>query len=230
MATKRGTPKTKGPRPAPVNYLVKVAVDNNGNFTYTANGISDASSLRPNNGDTISWSATLNHNPVAFQVAFAGFAPFQGGTGVVRATSQPTTPLTVNLPSFYNGNLVFKYTVTIANGWSDDPIVEPVPSDGIFTLGVNPQVITLSIDSDDLIVNPPDADFTAGEVTWQWAPGSLTDDFTLTFDDPPDGWPLSATSENAILALNLQATGSSDYTIQTLHFGLSNDESSLTIG
>ncbi len=230
MATKRGTPRPLGTPAPPVHYLITVAADNNGNFTYTANGIPDASSLRPKNGDTISWSATLNNNAVAFQVAFPGFAPFQGGTGVVRSTSPATTPLTVNLPSFYNGNLVFKYTVAIANGWSDDPIVEPVPSDGIFTLGVNPQIITLSIEDNALVITPLDASsFTTGEVTWQWAAGSIVDDFTLTFDDPPDGWPLSATSQNGILALNLQVTGDSDYTIQTLHLGLSNDDSSLTL-
>jgi len=230
MADKRRPGRTKAPKaPAPVAYHIRVAVDLAGNFKYTADGIPDASYIRPKNGDTITWSVTLAGMPVPFQVEFPEFSPFSQGVGVVRSLYQETQPLTVNVPSYYRGNQVFKYSVAISNGWSDDPVVEPVPSDGLFTDAVD--VITLSIDGqDNLLVAPANATYPHGAVTWQWAVGSIPDDFMVTFTNPPAGWPLQTTSQNYLLALNMQNPGGPvAYAVQTLHIGLSNGNASLQI-
>ena len=205
-------------------YNIEVDVDLYGNFRYSANGIPDASSIRPHNGDTISWSVKLGGIPVPFQVEFPGFGPFGMAGRVVRSMFQRTAPLTIAVPKYYHGNLVFKYTVTIANGWSDDPDVEPVPSDGVDkTAGT--QVISLSIDNNTgaLVLDNLDATFVKGEVTWKWATAPL-DDFTLTFKTPPTGWPPQTNSQSQRIALDLETRGlSQPYTIQTLHLGLSVD-------
>jgi len=209
-------------------FNIRVAVDLNGKFTYTADGIPDASSIRPRNGDTVSWSVTLAGMPIAFQVEFPGFSPFDQDVRMVRSLFLQTQPLTVNLPKYYHGNQVFKYTVTLANGWSDDPVVQPVPSDGLLGYAVN--FINLSVDNQgNLVLDQPNANFAQGEVTWRWAAGFLPDDFTVTFTNPP--WlPAQATSQNQILALNMQTVGGPvAYSVQTLHLGLSNNNATLQI-
>jgi hypothetical protein len=221
MAAKQVTTnRRKALKRPPSAYRIEVNVDVDGNFKYSADGIPDASSIRPHNGDTISWSAKLMGAPVPFQVEFPDFGPFDMGTRVVRSMFQPTAPLTVAVPSYYHGNLVFKYTVTIVNGWSDDPDVEPVPSDGV-NRTKDTQVISLSIDgAGNLVLDNPDISFSRGEVAWKWA-GSPLDDFSLTFDAPVPGWPLQANSQSQRIALDLETPGSQHYTIQTLHLGLS---------
>jgi hypothetical protein len=230
MAAKRPEEKTKGKAHNPVAYLIEVDVDISGNFKYSANGIPDASTIRPYNGDTISWSAKLMGVPVPFQVSFSGFSPFVGGTQVVRSMFGATDPVKVAVPSFYHGNLVFKYNVTIANGWSDDPDVEPVPSDGVEKTA-DQQMISLSIVNGSLVLDQPNASFIKGEVTWKWAAGP-SDDFTLTFNGPPPlpaGWPPQTSSQAKRIALDLETAGSQNYTIQTLNLGLSSSGNTLTI-
>ena len=222
-------PSIPGTRTSVLHH-VQVAVGPDGSFTYTdTTNRKEASRLQACIGDTISWSATLNKIPVALQVEFPGFSPLANGIQVVRSASgAATTPVTVALPPFYNGNLAFKYAVTIANGWSDDPIVEPVPSDGIFAK--TDRLITLSEDNKGaLVLTELNASFSTGRVSWEWDPQSTPDDFTLTFDDPPNGWPESVTSQGRTIVLNLQAQGSSDYTIRTLHLGIYNDQGVLDI-
>jgi hypothetical protein len=166
--------------------------------------------------------------PVAFQVEFPRYGPFSEGIRVVRSLFQETQPLTVGLPRHYNRNLAFKYTVTIANGWSDDPIVQPPPpNDGfiIQTTSTSTNVITLSVDATTgvLSVSPLSPSFPAGAVTWQWATGSNPadiDDFTVTFADSSLGTG-QETSNGGVLALNLKAGGPVGYTVQTLDTGLS---------
>jgi hypothetical protein len=227
MPAKKEAKKRRIVKAPAVGYHIEVAVDINGKFTYTANG-QDASTLRPKNTDTISWSATLLGIPAPFQVEFSGFSPFDQGIAVVRSPFHQSAPLTVNVPKGYHGNQVFKYRVTVANAWSDDPIVEPVPSDGRLPDGLNAaQVVTLTVDDSGLVtLSPSPASFAKGEVTWQWDPGSRADDFTMIFTNTPPGWlPLQATSQAHILALNLQTAtpGGQPVTcsLQTLNTGAS---------
>lgn len=219
------TEGTKGHKnknqPAPVAYLIDVHVDLAGNFTYSAQGIPDATTIRPRNGDTLSWAVRHGGIPVPFQVEFPGVSPFDSGDQTLRSMFLPTEPQTVNIPSFYHGNRVFKYTVSIHNGWSDDPDVEPVPSDGIEADALKVQTISLSIVNDNLVLTNPDASFVLGQVAWNWL-GQALDDFTLTFDAPvPAGWPPETNSQMRKILLNLTTPGSQTYTIQTTNFGLS---------
>ncbi len=214
---------SSGLKPAPVSYLIEVNADILGNFTYTTSG-KGASHLQPNVGDTVSWIATLGGFPTAFQIEFASFGPFGGKSRVQRSPGLPTPPATVALPPNYAGNLIFEYTVTLENGWSDDPDVEPVPSVG--TMGgkvISPQEVLLSLDQNGgLVIAPTPANFMAGVVHWRWDQNQpVTDDFTLTFQNPPNGWPKGPTqSQSEAIALNLPA-GSASYTIQTDALGVS---------
>jgi hypothetical protein len=225
MATKKKTNAKKTPKiSAPVHHQIDVNADAHGNFTYLVNGKTDGSSIRPKNGDTVSWSATLMGFPVPFQVEFSGFSPFGPGNLVTRSLFQSTSPLTVNVPPYYHGNLVFKYTVTLANGWSDDPDIIPVPSDGVLPTAADyPNVISLSIDSSyALALDKPNASYGVGEVVWQWSTTPPLDDFSLTFDDKvPTGWTSPADSQAQKIALDFETTGSQNYTIQTANLGLS---------
>lgn len=222
-AKSKGKAKTgREQMPAPVSYLIHVHVDAHGKFTYTADGIPDASSLKPRNGDTISWSLRHMGVPVPFQVEFPGFGPFGVGTRVVRSTFLPTDPLTVTVPKYYHGNLVFKYTVTMFNGWSDDPDVEPVPA--VLIDKDTQNIILLSVSAGgDLVLNSSEQPFDKGEVEWKWD-GQPLDDFVLTFDEQVAGWPLQASSQSQRIVLDLESPGTAqDYTIQTVHLGLSAD-------
>jgi len=222
MPTKQKTLKR-----APVAYHIKVNVETDGTFKYSAPGIPDASSIRPRNGDTISWSVSLRGVPGPFQVEFPGFSPFGTAKRVIRSMYQETDPLTVAVPSFYHGNLVFKYTVSIGNSWSDDPDVEPVVSDGLLnTIGA--QVISLSIDGNgNLTLDQPNASFDKGEVLWRWS-GDALDDFKLTFDSPvpqgPPAWPAVTASQARRIDLVLTAPADeAGYTIETVNLGLAVD-------
>jgi hypothetical protein len=223
MAAKK-TPakKKKAFKRVPVAYHIEVNVDYAGNFTYSAAGIPDASSIKLSNGDTLDWSAKLMGIPVPFQVEFPGFGPFGPGKRVIRSMFGATTPLTAALPSYYRGNLVFEYTVSIANGWSDDPDIETVPgSPDNHDLAT--QTVSMSIYNSTLALDKQDTPgFLKGLVKWDWA-GTPLDDFTLTFDalGLPAGWPLSTDSQSEKLVLNLLTAGSQAYTIETLNLGLS---------
>src|ERR1700722_18821853 len=112
-ARSKAAKKRRGTPPPPVAYHIKVNVDLHGKFTYTASGIPDASTIRPRNNDTIVWSVTFGGFPISFQVEFPGYGPFGAINRVVRSVLGATPPQTVNVPSYYKGNMVFKYTVTI---------------------------------------------------------------------------------------------------------------------
>jgi hypothetical protein len=211
------------PPPPPVAYVVEVAVDKKGNFSYTANG-KPAETLTPNLGDTVSWSVRVNGKRKPFQIEFPGFSPFGFLTRIVRSSSKPTKPLTVTLPKHYQGNLVMNYRVTVPGAWSDDPDIVPPSSDGI-PIGTPPQVISLETDdAGQLTITPENATLNPRGISWQWA-GAAQDDFELTFETPPAGWPKSTiTSVNGVLVLGLTAPSANQgYKIVTVHSNLHAD-------
>jgi len=221
MATKRSKSKNAKPRRARVDYVITVNADGNGNFTYTAPGIPDASSIQPVTGDTISWVATWNRIPVPFQIGFPGASPFGPAIRVIRSLGGRTSPQTVSVPNYYQGNLVMKYTVTLPNAWSDDPDVEPVPSDRSLLSTAAAQVIGLSIDNTGtLVVASGMQPFSKGIVTWAWTNQNQAEDFVVTFTPAVTGWPQQASSQAQKLALNLETAGSGQYMIQTVYSGL----------
>ena len=214
----------------PVAYKIQVNVDRNGNFTYKANG-KGASKLPLQLGDTVSWSAKLHGRKTAFQVEFPAIAPFGVGGRVLRSAGKPTPPQTVVLLPHYQGNLVFKYTVTISNGWYDDPVIGPVAGDPLEGQAVIAQTILLSADKNGVLtITSPLMPLAKGPVTWQWdSKSAYTDDFVLTFDKPVvTGWPPVTNSQAQTIVLNLQAAGTDKYTINTVNTGLT-ASSTLTI-
>lgn len=210
------------PPASPTAWLIEVRVSQSGKFTYTAAGSgSDATSLHPHIGDTVSWFVVKEPGiPTAFQIDFPPFNPFGFKNRSIRSNFHPTPPLKVSLPPNYHGDLVFKYTVSIDNGWSDDPDVEPELSGGS-DHHVPPSVVLL-VPHDDTatftLVPDPTPPFPAGLVTWQWQ-GDPPDEFTLSFNSPiPPGWPTTTQGPGVRIALNLTA-GSGSYTIETTGYG-----------
>jgi hypothetical protein len=213
-------PPTQGP---PTHWVVEVAVDKKGNFTYNANG-QNAETLHPNPGDTISWSVRVNGKRKPFQIEFPGFSPFGYLTRLIRSSSKPTKPLMVTLPRHYQGNLVMNYRVTVPGAWSDDPDVVPPSSDGI-PVGTPPQAILFGTDtSGQLTITPESAALNPGEIAWRWN-GPAQDDFVLTFENPPAGWPKNPVpSVNGVLVLGITAPKADQgYKIVTVHSNLHAD-------
>jgi hypothetical protein len=205
----------------PTAFHIQVSVDINGNFAYKADGIPDARSIRPHYGDTISWSVKLMGHPVPFQIEFPGFGPFGFLNRAIHSVGNPTDPIKVTLPASYHGNLVMKYTVSLSNGWSDDPEVVPRPSDGKETNALGNQVILLSVENNALVIDKPNASFAKGLVTWQWK-DAPQDYFTLTFASPPPGWPVGHQGPGTQIAFDLETPGTAQkYMIDTVHLGLS---------
>lgn len=221
MATTKRKTKTKA-EPAPVtappappkikvktaNHEVRVAVDKKGNFTYTLKSGGDASSLiTRRKGDSISWSVRYKGKRVPFQIEFAGSGPFGFADRVIRSSGKDSAPLIVNVPDSYAGNYVMEYRVTVENGWSDDPDVVPILSDGTNGL-VAPTIVTIAEDGKGgLTLAPPNATAAIGApVLWKWA-GAPKGEFTLAFDDPPPGWPPSTPSTSQQIALTFPVAG-----------------------
>jgi len=207
MATKgkaKVEPKSKAKvKVVPTDHHILVDVDKKGNFTYKLKGGGDAASLLTRRkDDTISWSVRMKGKRVPFQVEFTGAGPFGFVNRAVRSAGKDTPKLTVNVPDSYAGNFVMEYRVTISNGWSDDPDVVPILSDGNVGGLVAPTVITIAEDGKGgLTVTPPAATAAInGPVLWKWS-GTPKGDFTLTFDDPPPGWPVSTASTSQQIAL-----------------------------
>jgi len=222
----RSLPAPPPTPPPPVAYVIEVAVDKKGNFTYTANG-KPAETLHPNLGDTISWSVRVNGKRKPFQIEFPGFSPFGFLTRIIRSASKPTKPQTVTLPKHYQGNLVMNYRVTVPGAWSDDPDIVQPSSDG-FPDADQAHVVSLGTDdTGQLTLDPDNASFNRGQITWQWGLTGTQpqDDFTLTFETPPTGWPKNpTTSVNGVLVLGLLAPSANQgYTIVTVHSGLRAD-------
>jgi hypothetical protein len=101
-------------------HIILVEVDSNGKFTYInyQTGkplIRDL--LRLKRGSLLSWLVRLNGETVPYQVSFPNFSPF-GPRRAIRCTGGLSVPVEVKTGI---SGLGMKYTVSLANGWSDDP-------------------------------------------------------------------------------------------------------------
>jgi hypothetical protein len=216
--------KTVTPAHVPVNYVITVNVDKNGNFAYTLPDGTDAKTLTPTNGDTVQWILKVKGKSQSFSIEFPDFSPFGISLRVFRSFGGPTQRATVNVSSLFRGNLAMKYDVVLENGWSDDPDIVPIPADARLPgLALTNSPIKLSIDPQTgLVITPKDAVMTAGLVTWSWA-GAPVDDFNVTFNPPVPGWQTSTSSNGTQqVTLNLAAAaGTNPYTVTTQNLGLS---------
>jgi len=210
MATKRKAAAVN-PKVVFADHQILVAIDKRGAFTYTLKAGGDATSLiTRRKGDTISWSVRYRGRKVPFQVEFADAGPFGFANRVIRSAGKDTAAMEVAVPDSFAGNFVMNYRLTIENCWSDDPDVVPILSDGVNGLGA-PTVITIAEDGKGgLILNAASA--SAGintPVIWKWD-GKPQGEFTLTFDDPPPGWPPETASTSQQIALTFPLAGKNE--------------------
>jgi hypothetical protein len=222
----------------PAEFDIHVDVKKDGSFHYTLKGGADAYTIRPFNNDTVRWIVRVRGRKEPFTIEFPDFSPFGVHNKVFRSFGGYTAPATVNVSPFYRGNLAMKYNVTLTNGWSDDPDIVPIPSDGLADDReiINPPIL-LSVGGDGLVISPPRMEMVAGIVIWKWddgVPESSRDDFDLQFNPKPPahlpaGWPgTGSTNGTQQLYLNLPKGDNTPYTITTENMGLSAN-SSLTV-
>jgi len=118
----------------PKNRTILISLDAQRNFQYKDlfDG-SEAHTLKLINGDILSWVLDAAIQPRSFQIDFDVVNPFHIGRAVsLRGLDYVVSP-PVKFRATYQGNRHLKYTVTLGNGWQDDPDVVPVPEDA--TLG-----------------------------------------------------------------------------------------------
>jgi hypothetical protein len=160
----------------------------------------DASSLVLIRGDRLAWMLDSAITPRTFQVDFDVVNPFKIGTAQSLRGADYIVAPTVDFPfTTYTGNRVIKYSVTLGNGWTDDPDVVPAPNDTvIFGELFNPDGKIFYIDDTESAISlePPDmtADATGAggyaKVTWQWRRDQQdVEPFSLKFVSPPNTWP-----------------------------------------
>jgi len=165
----------------------------------------DASDISLVNGDRMVWVLDSPIPERTFQIDFPRLNPFQLGQaqsfrGKDFAVSPP-----VRVPITYPLGRGFKYSVSLGNGWRDDPrcTVVPEPPDptttvvlkslkpaGTFNLAWTDATETNVVlrPKEDLTVTAT-GDSNLATVVWQW--GLTQQDsqpFCLTFQNPPTGW------------------------------------------
>jgi hypothetical protein len=178
--------------------------------------------LRPDVGDFISWNvqrADRWKTELPFQVELQSYLPI--GTRVIRSQGGRTAPYEVTLPENYMGNFVFKYSVATLNGWTDDPDIVPVQSDGSI-LVTSARTVDMYVNIDGVLTLDPSALTVAlGEVNWTWSQPKQAEEFTLTFDKKIPGWPQAPLqSAGGQVVAKFRSPGESMYRIVTQQSGL----------
>lgn len=202
----------------PQNRTIRIHVDGQHKFHYTDlfDGADVSSGIRLIDGDHLAWLLDSSIAPRTFQIDFGLINPFHNGAPIsLRGIDFIVSPK-VAFPATFAGNRILKYTVSLGNGWVDDPDVVPVPSDV-----VNPRPVDATHPADchiswvdastEAAINLDPAAMSADAtqsgglamVTWQWAPDQPdTKPFTLEFLNPvnpvPDGWPKSPTDSTSV--------------------------------
>jgi hypothetical protein len=216
---------------APKHFTIIISLDASLNFRYNElfSG-NDASSLAVINGDLICWILDASIPERDLQIDFGLINPFKIFSNLsLRGEGQVVTP-PVNFPSAYPGNRQLKYTVSLGNGFSDDPDVVPVESQ-LYALGnlalsgdFGLQWVAAQPPYQATILNPADVTKSAGgskaTLTWIWSvnPGDPTPPFNLVFTNPPAGWPAGvtySTDVNPAITLVLPPGGRTLFTITT---------------
>jgi hypothetical protein len=200
------------PNRHPKNRTIRIHVDGQHKFHYTDlfDGSDAAHGIRLIDRDQIAWLLDSSIAPRTFQIDFDLINPFQNGLPIsLRGIDLIVSPK-VSFPAVFAGNRIVKYTVTLGNGWVDDPDVVPVPSDVVNPRprgAVNPADCLISwVDANEAAIQLNPAAMSANAtnsggsamVTWQWtAKQPDPKPFTLEFLAPiPDGWPKSPTDSS----------------------------------
>ena len=201
----------------PKDFVIEIHVDRKRQFHYTdLETNTDASVLVLIDGDTVEWVLHGFIFPRTFQIDFGTANPFQLGRTVSLRGNDSIMAPPLNFPfKTYPHNRLMKYTVSLANGWSDDPDIVPAPGDP--TLHGDRFLPASKIKWDDattqvkIVLTQPDmtADATGNggyaQVTWSWQTDQPNPQpFSLQFSAPagqntvPAGWP-SAAEDSAIM-------------------------------
>jgi hypothetical protein len=216
----------KNSRKPQATFPIRVDVDKEGNFHYTLPNNQLGSTIHPHNNQTVSWQVFVKGRPRPFSIAFSENSPF-GSQNYIRSFGKRTEPLPVAVSKYYRGNLCMEYSVSLDNGWTDDPDIVPNPSDSIDPDAVkNPDILLYLNDDGKLTVSNDNAVLDKGVVTWIWKGGTDLGKFTLTFDPKVPHWPPSTDSQGHPnrIDLNLMDTDgvAHAYTIQSENFGETN--------
>ena len=187
----------------PQNRTIRIHVDRQHKFHYTDlfdDGADVAHRLKLINGDRLAWVLDSSIVERTLQIDFGPINPFQNGVPISLRGIDYIVSREVNFPLSWGGMRILKYTVSLGNGWVDDPDVVPVPLDQAFTAQdhsdqcwiswKDPSTeVAIQLDSAVMSVASTDPN---GE-TWQWGPGQTdTRPFTLEFlGTIPTGWPTS---------------------------------------
>ena len=115
----------------PKDFVIEIHVDRKRQFHYTdLETNTDASVLVLIDGDTVEWVLHGFIFPRTFQIDFGTSNPFQLGRSVSLRGNDSIMAPPLNFPfKTYPHNRLMKYTVSLANGWSDDPDIVPAPGD-----------------------------------------------------------------------------------------------------
>jgi hypothetical protein len=183
----------------PIKWQILIGMaGKSGTFTYLdkATRKINLQRLFPINGDTIEWTLDSPFKKQAFQISFSDLNPFDNGTPVSYRGNGGVLSPPVNFLETFMGSKLCKYTVSLSNGWVDDPDVVPVPADA----GLHPNIplVTAACEIRWIVTNgaiagvelvPGTANMTSRihqPVEWKWASGQQfeTEDFTVTFANP----------------------------------------------
>jgi hypothetical protein len=220
------------------DYTILIQVDpHTREFQYTdQNTNDDVDTIVLVNGDRVVWVLDPSIPERTFQIDFDTLNPFHVGTALSFRGSEFVVSQEVRLPTGYQHNASFKYSVSLGNGWFDDPrcLVVPEPPDPppsgvtLQALTKSPSTITYNITwtdaSETAVTLAPATDQSVvasktslkATVLWQWNPSQLDNQpFTLRFTNPPSGWPQGPISDSQQISLNLPAGAKTAFRIDT---------------
>ena len=169
-----------------MNITINVDVDNNGKFTYLDQVGDPAEHLTLVKGDFVKWKVKSKGRRVHFQVTFDKgnlLSPF-GEIKEIRSSRRgETDPLEVTTQHFGEG---MWYTVTLPNGWSNDPEAFVEPPGFVERAAANPPAeIKFESDGTNITFDPPSLTVHRLQtVVWKSASGKFKIHFTV--DSPFD--------------------------------------------
>ena len=99
----------------PKKVLVRVDSES-GSFKYEDEKQRPAQRVKVQQGDDLSWNVRLDGQRTEFQITFKNLSPFEG-TREIRSEGGSTSPLSAKK----HAGRGMSYTVTLPNGWSNDP-------------------------------------------------------------------------------------------------------------